>query len=193
MKILRTIVRFIFCKLLYRVEFTGKENIDMSKSNVIVANHVGSMDAIFIWANVENISIMAKEELFKFKPLGWIFKKFGIFPIARGKKDFAHVHHAVKVVTAKEPRNLLIFPEGTRKARLKNVKAKNGATYIAATAGVQMVPIHITENYKLFSKIRVNCFEAIDLKISKGNIKDRELLNSETQRVMQTIYSEGCK
>ena len=43
--------------------------------------------------------MMAKEELFKFKPLGWIFKKVGAFPIARGKKDFGHVFHAVNVVT----------------------------------------------------------------------------------------------
>ena len=175
------------CKLCYRVEFVGKENIDENKRYVFMCNHVGSMDAVFIWSDIYNIGIMAKEELFKLKPIAWIFKKAGIFPIARGKKDFGHVLHAVNVVN-REKKNLLIFPEGTRKARLKNIKAKNGATYIAATAGVEVVPVHISEEFKLFGKVKIDYKEPVKLNISKENIKDKELLTKETARIMDIIY-----
>lgn len=180
-------IKLIVCKLLFRVEYEGKENIDFNKTYVLMANHVSSMDAAFIWADIYNLGIMAKEELFKFKPLGALFKAVGAFPIARGKKDFSHVFHAVNVVN-KEKKNLLIFPEGTRKARLKNVKAKNGAVYIAAAAGVQVIPVHITESLRLFGKIKVKYNMPVTLNIDKENIKDKELLTCETERIMDIIY-----
>lgn len=186
-KAFKNIVKIILCRILYRVEYEGKENIDLNKNHVIMANHVSSMDAVFIWSDIYNLGIMAKEELFKFKPLGWLFKKVGAFPIARGKKDFGHVFHAVNVVT-KENKNLLIFPEGTRKARLKNVRAKNGAVYIAATAGVDVIPVHITEEFKLFGKVKVTYGKPVTLAVNKESIKDKELLAKETKRIMNIIY-----
>jgi len=186
-KLLKNIVKIIICRVFYRVKFEGKENIDNTKSYVFMANHVSSMDAVFIWSDIHNLGIMAKEELFKFKPLGDIFKAVGVFPIARGKKDFGHVFHAVNVVN-KEKKNLLIFPEGTRKARTKNVKAKNGAVYIAAAAGVQVIPVHITEKMRLFSKVTVSYGTPLILNVNKENIKDKELLTHETERIMDIIY-----
>ena len=91
-------------------------------------------------------------------------------------------------VVTKENKNLLIFPEGTRKARLKNVKAKNGAVYIAATAGVEVIPVYITEDYKLFGKVKVTYNKPVRLEVTKENIKDKELLTKETERIMNIIY-----
>ena len=186
-KALKKLVKIIVCNIFYRVEFEG--NVDVSKSHVLMANHVASMDAIFIWADVLNLSIMAKEELFKFKPLGWLLKKVGAFPIARGKKDFGHVYHAVNVVNKDVPRNLLIFPEGTRNARLKNVKPKNGAVYIAAAANVPVIPVHISETKRLFGKVKIIYGKPVELNITKENIKDKELLTKETERIMDIIYN----
>ena len=187
LKVLKNIVKLVICKLCYKVEYEGRENILENENYVLMANHVSSMDAPFIWADIYNLGIMAKEELFKFKPIGWIFKKVGAFPIARGKKDFGHVFHAVNVVT-KENKNLLIFPEGTRNARKKNQKAKNGAVYIAATAGVKVIPVHITEKVKLFGKVKISYKEPVELNVTKENIKDKELLTKETERIMDIIY-----
>lgn len=186
-KILKKIIKIILCRIIYRVEFEGKENIDKNKTYVIMANHVSAFDAPFIWSDIQNLAMMAKEELFKFKPLGAIFKAVGAFPIARGKKDFGHVLHAVKVVN-KEKHNLLIFPEGTRNARLKNLKAKNGAVYIAAAADVEVLPVHITEKFHVFGKVKVNYMKPVKLNITKENIKDKKLLTEETIRIMDIIY-----
>lgn len=188
MKTFKLIVKWIICKIFFRVEFKGKENIDSKKSYVFMANHVTSFDAPFIWSDNLNLAMMAKEEIFKFKPLGAIFKAVGAFPIARGKKDFSHVLHAVKVVSGEHPKSLLIFPEGTRRAKEKNIKAKNGAVYIAAAAGVQVVPIHVTEKFRLFGKVVVEYKKPVDLRINKENIKDKKLLTEETERIMKIIY-----
>lgn len=186
-KVLKNIVKIIICHIFYRVEYEGRENIDEKTNYVIMANHVSSMDAAYIWSDIYNLGIMAKEELFKFKPLGAIFKAVGVFPIARGKKDFGHVFHAVNVVS-KEHKNLLIFPEGTRNARLKNIKAKNGAVYVAAATGVQVIPVHITEKITLFGKVKITYKEPVTLNITKENIKDKGMLTHETERIMDIIY-----
>lgn len=186
-KIFKKVMKVIIGSILFRVEYEGKENIDNEKTYVFVANHVSSFDAPFIWIDNLNLAMMAKEELFKFKPLGALFKAVGAFPIARGKKDFSHVFHAVNVIN-KENKNLLIFPEGTRNARLKNVKAKNGAVYIATTAGVEILPIHITEKIRLFGKVKITYLKPIKTNINKDNIKDKELLRNETEKIMNIIY-----
>ena len=188
---LKKLVNNICCKILFKVEFVGLEDIDFSKSYVFVANHVCSMDALFIWSKIKKLCIMAKEELFKFKPFGKILKSQGVFPIARGKKDFGHVYHAVNIVRSKDNNSLLIFPEGTRKAKQKGVRAKNGATYIAATTGVQVVPIHITEKIKLFGKVKVVFGTPITLDIAKEDIKNKKLLTENTEKIMNAIYSLG--
>lgn len=187
LKVLKNIVKIIICRICYRVEYEGRENIAENENYVLMANHVSAMDAVFIWADLYNLGIMAKEELFKIKPIGWIFKKIGAFPIARGKKDFGHVFHAVNVVT-KAKKNLLIFPEGTRNARLKKQKAKNGAVYIAAAAGVSVIPVHITEKINLFGKVKITYGKPVKLDITKENIKNKELLTNETEKIMNIIY-----
>jgi len=186
---LKKLVDVVLCKMFYRVQFEGKENIDLNRNYVFVANHVSSKDAMWIWSQIPNMAVMAKEELFKFKLLGAILKSQGVFPIARGKKDFGHVYQAVKIIKSKK--NLLIFPEGTRKAREKGVRAKNGATYIAATSNVEVVPVHITEKVRVFGKIKIVYGKPIKLDITKEQIKDKKVLGEVTKMLMDTIYSMG--
>jgi len=188
---LKKLVDVVLCKMFYRVIFEGKENIDETKNYVFVSNHVSSKDAMWIWCKIPNMAVMAKEELFRFKPLAAILKSQGVFPIARGKKDFGHVYQAVKIIKSKK--NLLIFPEGTRRAREKGVRAKNGAAYIAATSGVEIVPVHITEKVRLFGKIRIVYGKPIKLNITKEQIKDKKILGDATKMLMDTIYSMGDK
>lgn len=186
---LKKLVNVVLCKMFYRVEFEGKENIDLNENYVFVANHVSSKDALWIWSQIPNMAVMAKEELFKFKPLGSILRSQGVFPIARGKKDFGHVYQAVKII--KSNKNLLIFPEGTRRAKQKGIRAKNGATYIAATSKVKVVPVHITEKVRLFKKIRIVYGKPVELNITKEQIKDKKVLGDATQMLMEKIYDMG--
>lgn len=187
---LRGLLDFVLCKTFFRVKFEGRENVDFSKRYVFVANHVSAIDAMLIYTDIQDLGIMAKAELFKNKLFAKVLSSQGVFPIERGKKDFGHVYHAVKIIT-KHDKNLLIFPEGTRKAKSKGVKAKHGAVYIAATADVQIVPMHITEKIRLFRKIRIVYGKPIELKVDKENIKDKKLLAEETERIMNIVYSMG--
>jgi len=193
LKIFKAFIYCIFCKLVYRVEYV---NLDKEKQlkgrNVVCANHNDWMDAVVMWTKTEKVKIMAKAELFKVPVWSHLIRAVGAFPIKRGMKDFSSIYHAVKVV--EEGNNLVIFPEGTRKAKLKNVKAKVGAVHIAISADADIIPVYIEEGSRRpFSKIRVVYGNPYNLTEYKDQIKDKELLNKLTEELMDKIYSLGDK
>lgn len=191
LKIFKSIVYFLICKVLYRVEYI---NLDKEKQlkgrNVVCANHNDWLDSVILWTRTEKPKIMAKVELFKVPVWSHLLKACGVFPINRGQKDFKSIYHAVKVV--EDNNNLVIFPEGTRKAKLKNVKAKIGAVYVAIAAGADIIPVYIEEGKRYpFKKIRVVYGTPYSLSEYKENIKDKKLLNKLTAELMENIYGLG--
>ena len=65
--------------------------------------------------------------------------------------------------------------------------AKAGPVFIAAEAGVPIVPVYVTKNPKKFSKMKVTFGDAIY--IDKSKIKDKEYVKSQSQNLLDTIYS----
>ena len=97
---------------------------------------------------------MAKEELFKFKPFGFLIKMLGAFPVSRGKGDETAILNSVK--TIENGRNLVIFPEGTRSKDGKLGKGRTGAALIAAKAHTEIVPVGIIlEGEKLHFRSKI--------------------------------------
>lgn len=191
LKLFKAFIYFVFCKLVYRVEYINLNKEKQLKGrNVICANHNDWMDAVVMWTRTENVRIMAKAELFRVPVWSHLIRAVGAFPIKRGMKDFSSIYHAVKEVEAGN--NLVIFPEGTRKAKLKKVKAKPGAVHIAISADADIIPVYIEEGKRTpFSKIRVVHGEPYSVKEYKDKIKDKEVLNKLTEELMDKIYSLG--
>lgn len=186
---LKKIIYFLFCKVFYRVKCINKEVVNNNRKSVICINHTKWQDGVIMWALIKDPAVMCKEELFKNKLLAKIFKSLGMFPIKRGKKDFSSILHAVNVVNDERP--LIIFPEGTRNAREKGVKAKIGAVYIATAAKAPIIPVHITEKYRPFSKVIVNFGDIVNYDIdhdSQEKLKNKELMNVYTEDLISKIY-----
>lgn len=186
---LRRLVRFIFCKLLFKVKYINsnlENNIDRC---VVCSNHLCASDAMFLYADSKNLFIMAKAELFRFKPFGYILKKLGVFPIRRGEKDVKSIMHAVNLFKENSESKLLIFPEGTRIKDGKRVPGKIGAVYIALKAGVPILPVRIIKekpNKVFFTKVWVIYGNPINL--DKEKIKDKEYLRKSTNDILDEIY-----
>ena len=66
----------------------------------------------------------------------------------------------------------------------KNMKAKNGAAYMAIKSNVKVIPVGIHGTFKPFSKVYVNYGEPIDLSKYK-NQKDK--LDEATEIIMEQI------
>lgn len=186
-KIIKIFVKFV-CNVLHRVEYYGLDNVARDKLYVFAANHVGAMDPVYIINKIENLGIMAKAELFKKPVVKQVVEACGAFPIERGKKDVKAVLHASRVIT-EENKNLLIFPEGTRNAIKKGVRAKDGAVCIAEAAKVDIIPVHITEKKGIFKKCKVKFGEPMSVGVVLDGESKVEARRRYTKELMEKIYS----
>jgi 1-acyl-sn-glycerol-3-phosphate acyltransferase len=100
------------------------------------------------------ISVMAKKELLKHKPLDWFFKKMHCIPVDRGNSDMAAMRASVKVL--REGGVLGIFPEGTRYHKGVMEELEGGAALLALRSGVPVVPMYITAAFGFFR--RLHCY-----------------------------------
>lgn len=189
MKLLKVILHFILFNL-YHVKIKGYQNVPTDRAVLLASNHTSALDGLFLWCQVENIAIMVKKEVFDFKPLVWLFKRGGLFPIARGEKDFKSLYHAINILKDEKNKRLLIFPEGTRNAAKKNIKAKTGAVYLAKATKTELLPIYISERKNsIFRKTTITFGKPYYMEsIEDNNNKDKEILRKETDILMDKIY-----
>ena len=96
--------------------------------------------------------------------------------------------HAINLFKDVEKRKLLVFPEGERlKKHQDRIQAKVGPLYIAAKANVPIIPVYISKNVKLFSKVDIIFGKPIN--ISKELIKDKEKLKNKANEIMDIVYN----
>lgn len=173
----------------YHVKVEGKENIP-PEPVVIAANHRTFADPplIAVTAGCAKFSFVAKESLFRFPPFGWLIKKLGAFPVAKGRKDLGVVNQSVEKIN--EGRNLVIFPEGTRHKDGKLGKGKNGVALIAAKSGAKVVPAAIVFGKKLRfrSKVIVRYGKPVTVKTTgSGDEIHPDELKAARNKIMESI------
>ncbi len=179
--IMRFLIKIFLCKIGYRVKYIGRENIRNLDKCIVCPNHSNTVEPSWIYADNKDMYIMAKAEL---------FENFGVFPIRRGEKDIKSILHAINLFKNVEKRKLLIFPEGERvKKDVKMGEAKIGPAYIAAKAGVPIVPVYISKNVKKFSKVSIIYGKPIY--VSDEVSKDKEKLKEFSDKMLDDIYEMG--
>jgi len=121
-----------------RVEVSGAEHLDGAGGMIVVCNHIGWADPLWVGfaAYPRTLHQMAKKELFEIPLVGWFVRSGGGFPVDRGRPGPATIKHAVGLVAGGE--RLLIFPAGTRGQ--EDADNKRGAATIALRARVPVVP-----------------------------------------------------
>lgn len=153
----------------------GKENIPAGPA-VLCANHSSLSDPFYMAFAVpakEHVCFMAKKELFKFKPFGWVLLHIGTFPVDReAPADMEAMKNALNVLKA--GKKLGIFPEGTRASEDGAVSPKAGAVRIAQKMGVPIVPMYIPRKKKFFRRNPIVVGEPMDVK-SLGKLTREEM------------------
>ncbi len=184
---LKIILRF-FLIFVFRIKIVGKKNVISDKGAILAGNHRSNWDALVIALGApKNTAFMAKSELFKFKPFGFLLKKLGAFPVHRGKGDIGAVKTALSILKAEK--TMVMFPEGKRVFGGEKVDAKPGVAMLATRSKVPVIPVLISGKYRWLGKITVTYGEPIyfdeyyDEKLSVEKLQ--ELANS----VMDKIYS----
>ncbi|MDO4282820.1 MAG: lysophospholipid acyltransferase family protein [Clostridia bacterium] len=186
-KFVKFIINIVVCHFLYRVRYVNKEAEENLDKCLICPNHSNTLEPLWIYAKTDNLWIMAKAELFKYKFFGYLFRKCHVFPIRRGEKDVKSVMHAINIFSEGEKRKLLIFPEGKRikKDKEKGI-AKVGAAYIAYKANVPIIPVYLTKNARLFSKVYVIYGKPVY--VTKEIAEDKAKLNEFAKSMLDEAY-----
>ena len=185
---MKKLVKIVCCNIIYRVKYIGLEKIDNDKKYVICPNHSNILDPTFIFPIVDNLSIMAKSEIFKNKLAAKILKRYRVFPVNRKERDVKSTLHAIECLNLENNSKLLIFPEGGIIKDSKEIrkKVKNGAVYISAKSGVEILPIFITRRPHIFQKVYVIIGDSIN--ISKEIRHDKEKIKEYSTKMINNIY-----
>lgn len=172
-----------FSNVFYKYKVIGEENIPDEGNIIIAANHKSNLDPIFLASAIRNreVAAIAKKELFKVKPLGFILNKLNVIPINREKPDVSTIKNILRSI--KDGYVLGIFPEGTRIKEPGFGQAKAGLSVFAIKGKAQVVPISIISNYKLFNRVTIY----IDKPISFEEYYKQKLTTEENERLAQNV------
>lgn len=178
---------YIYCKIVYRMEVIGKENIPQEEPIIICGNHRSFLDPPLIEITCGRQSrFLAKEELTKNKflaALGWVFN---VILVKKDSKEVKALKESLQ--TIKSGNCLSLFPEGTRNGIEKGEKVKDGAAFFAVRTGAKVLPVGISGGEKPFKKVVVKYGKPLDFSEYK-NTKDKDVLDEITNKIMESILS----
>lgn len=140
-RVFRSIV-CVFTQGFTRMHIDGRERLPATGAYVLAPVHRSYVDTpIVACVTTRRIMFMGKQEVWKYPRLGWLFSVLGAFPVKRGSADREALGRCVAVLERGEP--LVLFPEGERKDGPLVHPLFDGAAFVAARAGVPIVPIGI--------------------------------------------------
>ena len=129
-------------KAYFRLEIHGAEHVPAHGPFVLAPIHRSNLDFILV-ATVRRprMRYMGKASIWKSKALGRFVSMLGAFPVHRGTADRESLRTCIEVIENGEP--LVMFPEGTRRSGDTVEDLFDGTAYVAAQAGVPLVPVGI--------------------------------------------------
>ena len=131
----------------YGLKQYGNENAAMPRGCIVAVNHVSMWDPPLIGATFHRYPVrtLAKEELFRIWPVGPIFRGIGSIPIRR--KGFDANAFGAATEALQQGQNLLIFPEGTRRAIGHPGPVRNGLGIVVQATRAPVLPVFIRGTY----------------------------------------------
>ncbi len=109
-------ILLLLYKLLFRIQFQGREFIPKKGGFILVSNHFSYLDPGAVGTVCPRpVSFMAKHSLFNYPLLALWLKAVKVIPVKRGIADLSAIKTALN--NAKSGNGLALFPEGTRRTK----------------------------------------------------------------------------
>jgi 1-acyl-sn-glycerol-3-phosphate acyltransferase len=128
---------------LWKTDFQGVEQIDPSKTYVMVANHQSLGDILVLFGLFRHFKWVSKREIFKVPFIGWNMRMNDYVGVQRG--DAASIGRMLAECREHltHGSSVMLFPEGTRSLDGEMKAFKHGAFTLARELGLPVVPIVI--------------------------------------------------
>lgn len=130
------------CRIFFRVNVHYEENIPKKGGFILASNHLSYLDPVILGvASPRRLNFMARHDLFLNPFFGWFIFSLGAFPVKRDSADSSAMKEAIRRLKSGEA--LVLFPEGTRAVDRVSSQPQPGIGFLAAKAGVPVVPAFI--------------------------------------------------
>lgn len=159
--------------VLFRIQVVGSGNVPKTGAVIICSNHFSNWDPVFIGCFLPRaVSFMAKDELFRFPPLGALMRSLHAFPVRRGAGDRGAIRAALEVLSAGNV--LVMFPEGHRRQSGRVESLERGAGLLATRSNALVVPVGVCGSYRAFGLVRLTFGQPFTVGGSKGDGKEAQ-------------------
>jgi 1-acyl-sn-glycerol-3-phosphate acyltransferase len=155
-------------RLITHIETTDIENMPTSGAAIAVSNHLGRLDALmpYRFSDRTDITMLIAEKYYASPIFRYLGKQLdGVF-INRYNADIV----ALREVFSRLKRGCLLVmaPEGTRSPTEGLIEGKQGTGYLAAKAGVPIVPVGVTGTEDRLVKQQLRHFHRVLVKARVG-------------------------
>jgi 1-acyl-sn-glycerol-3-phosphate acyltransferase len=183
--------------VLWRVQYSGAENIPSSGGVIIASNHQSYIDPFWVSVPIKRPTrYLAWNESFDWPIIGRFMGLFGAWPLKLEKSDPTAIRRSLQWL--REGGAVYIFPEGGRcLPDGELMRFKNGAVRLALEANVPILPVTIRGGHRVwpkgyrvprFSKVEV-VFHPLQTPAPQAGEDARVCARRETDRLAETIGS----
>jgi 1-acyl-sn-glycerol-3-phosphate acyltransferase len=167
----------VFATLGLRFTVEGAENVPQQGGAVLACNHVSYLDFAFgglaAWPSRRYVRFMCKESVFRHPVAGPLMRGMHHIPVDRsaGSGAFRDALRALR-----DGEIVGLFPEATISRSFTVKDFKNGATRMAAAAGVPLIPVAVWGGQRIYTKGRPRDFsrgKAISIAVGEPWIPNR--------------------
>ena len=180
---------------LWKVRLEGKENLDRSRSHVVILNHQSLLDVLIAFRLFYPVKMIGKKILAFVPIVGWNLFLSGHILVDRKdtKSQFKAIRRMEHLITHGD--SLLVFPEGTRTKDGEIGEYKKGAFRSAAATGTPLLPVVIDGPYQLLPKkgFIVNEVRDIVIRILPPIPVEKGSKPGDLARISHEIMSEELK
>jgi 1-acyl-sn-glycerol-3-phosphate acyltransferase len=184
------VARVLFRAVDLRLDVVGQEHIPATGGGVVVMNHTGYLDfalaGLPFWREQGRlVRFMAKQEVFTSRVTGPLMRAMHHIPVDRaaGATSF---RAAIEALRAGEL--VGVFPEATISRSFCLKEFKSGATRMARSAGVPLIPVTLWGSQRVWTKDRKPTIRAArhipigitigaPLVVGRGTAVDAELVD----------------
>ncbi|HLE50573.1 MAG TPA: lysophospholipid acyltransferase family protein [Anaerolineales bacterium] len=131
-------------RLVVTIEVHGIENLPATGGYIAAANHLGRLDPGLVYSLLDrqDIIMLVAEKYRRFAILRWLVKSLEGIWVDRFNADFAAMRNVLGRL--RKGGALIMAPEGTRSPTGALLEGRAGASYLAARAGVPVLPVAVT-------------------------------------------------
>ena len=177
-----------------RYSVKGLEKLDPNGCYIFAGNHASGYDVPLAFAGLPYWLIsVAKIELKSVFILGWVMKTAGHIFVDRRKSESAVASlKKSKETLTKNPRSILLFPEGTRTLDGNLGLFKRGGLMLSIDTGIPIVPVAYVGTFEMLKKGTWS-FKNYPLEIRIGNPIYPEKISKENKNNLAAIVKDQVR